>query len=280
MNDLDVYDDVAQRLRDGFAPVGYSRDVRSLRPPRKSLRATGGTVALVGLVALALVATGGPDRALRGPDPAWSATPVELPDPVVSDLVAGCEEFYNTDHRVDGEEYRDFPDVPDLLDYRGGDYAFALFDVYGGHDRPAVCEFRLDGNGEWKVSDNELIAGYGSVIPPPPPGWDPVIFPTYAAFRHYAKRGGTQPPYAISYGFAGPTVKEVIVDAADTDVHATVANGYYAAFWPEGSADASALARALNGDGEVVWEGDLFQAQSVGGLEFFTPGLAEPPDNN
>ena len=174
-----------------------------------------GAAAAVAAVALLVVGTtgGGPTRAFAG----WSATPTAPATGQLAAAEATCQQRFPA--------YASAP--PTLADTRG---PFSLL-LYGGTTANIVCVTGWSFGGA--IGGGTVYPGAirpGSVAPT-------VIDPTYGTAGGMSAGGHT---FSYVTGQAGADVTSVTLTLNDgSQVDATVASGWYAAWWP-GSQEAQA----------------------------------------
>ena len=178
--------------------------------PRGRLKrwAAVGTAAVAAAVALLVVGTtgGGPTRAFAG----WSATPTTPATGQLAAAEATCQQRFPA--------YASTP--PTLADTRG---PFSLL-LYGGTTANIVCVTGWSFGGA--IGGGTVYPGAirpGSVTPT-------VIDPTYGTAGGMTAEGHT---FSYVTGQAGADVTSVTLTLDDgSQVEATVASGWYAAWWP------------------------------------------------
>lgn len=254
MTDLDAFDDVVARLRDGYSPASF-RPGAAAPARRRAPAAIVGTATALTVGAFAVTSVTG----LPGSDPdyAWSATP--------SDLAAGerdavdrlCRDEFTREFTptlpVEDAAGNQLPDpgpsghVGDLLVSESrGDYALS---IYSGDEQGApntlACLTRTGVDGGWGI-----LALWGG-----PASDDGRRSPVEVL----GASTGALDDFAAAFGTVDGTVADVTIAAPGGAVDATVASGYFLAFWPE-SGRAPVSATATDNRGDVVWSGEVVPA--------------------
>jgi hypothetical protein len=177
-------------------------------------------------------------------------------------------------HAIEGEPV-ELPPLR-LLDFRGGDAAVAIFAADGG-GYPVLCPLRRAG-GAWsaEMRDSGVATvmgdGDGGVVLPSseapvrPAGWieeGGVPGLQSGASGELGADGelpdsitltAPLPGFSVWWGAVDAEVERLVVDTGDLDVRASVGGGYFAVYWPVAMAGVDDPVRALDRDGQVIWE--------------------------
>ena len=235
MNDLTMFDDVITELRSGFDDVHYQRP----RPHPSHTTTPGRWVLAAAVTAVVAIAVW---AGVAGDEIAWAAVGRAPTATEQAWITEDCKNTVATNQTTDSVELV----LPPLMASEVRGSTVTLTFAGGGWFVTCVVE-DLAGNSLDGDTPFENFVLWSRVDELWPEGDGPLRFSVFTLWPH-----GSMAGTSLVTGTAAPEVDRVVISVPELgDVEATVANGWFTAWWP--SRDHFGV-RAMNFDGKQIAE--------------------------